>query len=176
MKNKIRKVEEPKTYKLKKLSIFMNNKKLIIGISALVILVIIVLFLLINKGSPTGKVILDDSLKGDPEKVTIYFFWREGCPHCSNQKPYLEEWENKYSEIEVISFDIWEEDKNLKIFQDIASLYGIQARGVPITFIGEKNWIGFSSQMAEEMEEYIKYCIENNNYESPVEEYFKNNF
>ena len=93
-------------------------------------------------------------------KVIIYFFWGDGCPHCTTEKPYLEEWKNKYPELEVKSFEAWSNPNNYKIFQEVASAYGIQPRGVPTTFIGERNWVGFSSSMASEMESYIQECIE----------------
>ncbi len=98
----------------------------------------------------------------EDNKVTVYFFWGEGCPHCSTQKPYLEEWQEKYGdEIEVKMFETWKNPDNVALFQEVAKAYGIQARGVPTTFIGERNWVGFSSSMAPEIEQYIEYCIEN---------------
>ena len=115
-----------------------------------------------NKGSITGNIILDDSLKGNPNKVTIYFFWGEGCPHCITQKPHLKDWQEKYgNKIEVKMFETWKNPENVKLFKEVSSAYGIQARGVPTTFIGEKYWIGFSSSMASEMENHIQECVSN---------------
>ncbi len=98
----------------------------------------------------------------EDKKLTIYFFWGDGCPHCETEKPYLEDWEEKYGdEIEVKMFETWKNSDNVPLFQEAAKAYGIQARGVPTTFIGEKHWVGFSSSMAPEMENYIQSCIEN---------------
>ncbi len=97
----------------------------------------------------------------EDNKTTIYFFWGDGCPHCATEKPYLEEWQKKYGDqIEIKSFETWKDQSNVPLFQEVANAHGIQARGVPTTFIGEKNWVGFSSSMAPEMESYIKECIE----------------
>jgi len=94
------------------------------------------------------------------DKITIYFFWGEGCPHCEIQKPYLEEWGEKYkNKLEIKSYETWKDSSNVHLFQEVAKAHGIQARGVPTTFIGEKHWIGFSLSMASEMEQYIQSCI-----------------
>ncbi len=117
----------------------------------------------------TGDVISEKSgLIGNPNKVTIYFFWGDGCPHCAAQKPYLEEWQKKYGDdIEIRMFETWKNPENVPLFQEVAQAYGIEARGVPTTFIGEEHWVGFSSSMAPEIEQYIEYCIENK-CESPL--------
>ncbi|MDD5086956.1 MAG: hypothetical protein PHV16_04350, partial [Candidatus Nanoarchaeia archaeon] len=81
----------------------------------------------------------------------------------------MNECADKYPEIEIKSFETWSNKENAALFQEVANLYGIQARGVPTTFIGEKNWVGFSSSMAPEIENYIKSCIENG-CESPLNE------
>ncbi|MEX0920788.1 MAG: thioredoxin family protein [Candidatus Pacearchaeota archaeon] len=147
----------------------MNKKSIYLIIGILVIIILGFLFFSGNSSGVTGEVILDNpDLIGDPDKVTIYFFWGDGCPHCSTQKPYLEEWAEEYGDnIEIKRFETWKNPENIPLFQEVASAYGIQARGVPTTFIGEKHWVGFSSSMAPEMKGYIEYCIENT-CETPI--------
>ncbi len=145
----------------------MNKKYVYSGIGIFV-LVFVGLFVFSsgNNSSVTGNVVAVDSensgLVGDSDKVTVYFFWGDGCPHCATQKPYLENWKEKYGEdLEIKMFETWKNKDNVALFQKAAQAYGIQARGVPTTFIGEKNWVGFSSSMAAEMESYIESCIKN---------------
>ncbi|MDD5086287.1 MAG: hypothetical protein PHV16_00900, partial [Candidatus Nanoarchaeia archaeon] len=38
------------------------------------------------------------------DKVLANFFFGEGCPHCTSQKPYLNKWADKYPEIEIKAF------------------------------------------------------------------------
>lgn len=139
------------------------KKKYYLGIGVILLVVIILTYGLVSQA--TGGTIKDGSgtinLNDDPEKVTIYFFWGDGCSHCAAQKPYLVEWQQKYPEIEVKMFEVWKSPDNLVIFKQVAQAYNTEVRGVPTTFIGDRSWIGFSSSMASEMEEYIKYCIEN---------------
>lgn len=100
--------------------------------------------------------------ESDPDKVTVYFFWGQGCPHCAKEKPFLENLEKKYSdEVEVKMYELYNHPDNVPLFKKAAEIHGTQARGVPATFIGEKNWVGFNDERANEIESYIKQCIKN---------------
>lgn len=95
------------------------------------------------------------------EKTTVYFFWGEGCPHCATEKPFLEEMEQKYPQLEVKSYETWKNKDNMELFEQVAQAYGIQARGVPTTFIGDNEpIIGFAEYMADDMESKIISCLE----------------
>ncbi len=126
-------------------------------------IVILLSILGIILGIVIGLLLFSDIVFSETQnRVVVYFFWGDGCPHCAAEKPYLEEWQKKYGDdIEVKMFETWKNPENVPLFQEVAQAYGIQARGVPTTFIGEKNWVGFSSSMAPEMEQYIEECIEN---------------
>ncbi len=47
---------------------------------------------------------LDDNLKSRDDTVVVYFFWGEGCPHCINQKPFMEKLKQRYPEQVVKDF------------------------------------------------------------------------
>ncbi len=95
------------------------------------------------------------------EKTVIYFFWGEGCPHCAEEKPFLEEMESKYPELEVKSFETWNNQENQKLFEEMAAGYGIEARGVPTTFIGDyEPIVGYADYMADDLEQKIVACLE----------------
>ncbi len=94
-------------------------------------------------------------------KTTIYYFWGDGCPHCTVQKEFLDEMLDKYPELGLKSFETWKNTDNAKILQDMAKAYGTRAAGVPMTFIGDfEPTVGFSSQMKEAMEDKIIFCLE----------------
>ncbi len=98
------------------------------------------------------------------EKVVLYFFWGEGCPHCAHEKPFLEQLEQKYTELEVKSFETWGNQENAKLFSDMAKAYGTSAMGVPTTFIGNfEPIVGYGSDetTGKQIEDKVIYCIEN---------------
>lgn len=112
-----------------------------------------------SPGNTTGNAVAD--LNDDPEKVTVYFFWGDGCPHCAEEKPFLEELEQKYPDLEVKMFETYQNPENRELMQTVAQAYGTEVQGIPTTFIGEEHWVGYSDNAGRQMEEKIKDCLEN---------------
>jgi thiol-disulfide isomerase/thioredoxin len=113
-----------------------------------------------EKPSVKGETVAENE-EASEESVVVYFFWGEGCPHCAVEKPFLEEMEQKYPQLEVKMYETWKNKENMEAFEQMAEAYGIQARGVPTTFIGDYDpIIGFSESMADDMESKIISCVE----------------
>ena len=102
------------------------------------------------------------------QKVVITLFWGNGCAHCAAERPFLASLQKKYPNLEVRTYELWYEESNLPIMQKMAAAYGFEASGVPITFIGDKNWIGYSEGLGVEFEEAVKACSING-CKDPVE-------
>ncbi|MGM5482665.1 MAG: glutaredoxin domain-containing protein [Nanobdellota archaeon] len=96
----------------------------------------------------------------EDSKVTVYFFWGDGCPHCGDEKPFLEEMDAKYSGLNVKMFETWNKPENADLFRKAAQEYGTTARGVPATFIGEEYWVGYSDSIGQKMENHIQKCLD----------------
>jgi thiol-disulfide isomerase/thioredoxin len=95
--------------------------------------------------------------EGNP--VVIYMFWGEGCPHCAAAKPYFEDLANKYPEIELRFYEIYNSIENQEKFVKMADAYNFEAFGVPTIFIGDKYWEGYIESMQPEFERVINACI-----------------
>lgn len=95
-----------------------------------------------------------------PTSVYVYFFWGDGCPHCAEEKPFLQRLEQMYPSIKVENFEVWYSKENQLLYQKMAEAHGFKAQYVPATFIGDKYWIGFNDAIAQEIEraiaEYVK--------------------
>ena len=108
----------------------------------------------------TANAVKDIDDKDDnTDKVIVYFFWGDGCPHCDAQKPFLEQLEKKHPEVRVKMFETWKNPENAALFREVASAYGFEAQGVPTTFIGEEHWVGFADYIGAEMESRVEDCI-----------------
>lgn len=94
-------------------------------------------------------------------KVHIYLFWGEGCPHCAAEKPFLEELAEKYPGVELHFYEIYYDASNQNLFMAMAAKFGFDPQAVPTTFIGEKYWVGYSEQLDQEIETYVQMCLEN---------------
>lgn len=91
-------------------------------------------------------------------KTQVVFFWAEGCPHCAKQKPFLQSLKGRFPEMEIRSYEVSKSRQNIELFQKIANAYGIKATGVPVTFIGDRAFVGFSDEIAKDLEEALKNC------------------
>ena len=97
------------------------------------------------------------------EKVIIYFFWGDGCPHCAKEEIYLAMLRKKYPQLEVRSYEVWHNRVNALFFSRMAESAGIPSTGVPVTFIHTDVFSGFDDSKARELESRIRFCIKNRN-------------
>ena len=125
-----------------------------------ILLALPIVALILLTGCTSGEQVNNPD-SGDA-KAAIYFFWGDGCPHCTTQKAFLEEMKAKYSGLEVKEYETWKNPENAALLQQMAAAYGVQVQGVPTTFIGEgAPMVGFAASMEAEMESRIKDCVEN---------------
>ncbi|MFP4345811.1 MAG: glutaredoxin family protein [Anaerolineales bacterium] len=96
--------------------------------------------------------------QGEAEPVVLYFFWGEGCPHCAQQKPFLDELGERYPNLEVRSYEIYRVEENRELFLEMAATVGFEARAVPTTIVGERHWVGYSEEIAREIEAQVAAC------------------
>lgn len=100
------------------------------------------------------------------EKVAIYFFWGDGCPHCASQKEAMINWPTQFKGIDIKTYETWNNDSNRETLEKMAKAYNTTVQGVPMTFIGDKYWVGYSDDMKKEMEDQITKCL-NGGCENP---------
>lgn len=105
------------------------------------------------------------------EKIEVSFFFSTTCPFCAKEKAFLEDLEEKYSQIEVKKFNT-SEKKNAELLEELYRGYRVpsELRGfVPITFIGEQVFLGFSEEIGSKIENHILALIKKIPAESPTE-------
>ncbi len=91
-------------------------------------------------------------------KVVITLFWGDGCPHCAVERPFLKSLQTKYPNLEVRTYEVWYVDSNIPIMEKVAKAGGFEVTGVPITLLGDKNWVGYSDGVGKEIEDAVKAC------------------
>lgn len=96
-------------------------------------------------------------------KVNIYFFWGDGCPHCEEEKPFLDALINKYNEAALVDYEVWYNSDNQAVLEQFSQVLGFEPRGVPVTVIGERYWIGFREEYKAEMENALQQTLDNPN-------------
>ncbi|MEF3692121.1 MAG: thioredoxin family protein [Candidatus Moraniibacteriota bacterium] len=92
------------------------------------------------------------------EKVNVYFFYGEGCPHCAKEASFFSGIEEKYPEMEIKSFEIYHNRENAKLLKEFGEYLGVDIAGVPFTVIGSKYFSGFDTASSTLIENEIKRC------------------
>ena len=77
------------------------------------------------------------------EKVCVYIFYGEGCPHCKEAREFLSELKNKY-ELEIHEFEVYYNKSNQKLWEEVSKAYNVKPIAVPEMFIGNKAFVGFA--------------------------------
>jgi glutaredoxin len=77
----------------------------------------------------------------DDKIVDVYFFHSKTCPHCAQQKPFME-YIDKHNE--GVKLYVYEVNEHPQIWRDFLTKHQIKSAAVPRTLIGEKLFIGYS--------------------------------
>lgn len=96
------------------------------------------------------------------DPLNIYFFHLNGCVHCAEEAPYLEELVERYDgKIQLIDFELYDHPENVELLGKFGLSYGFEPSGVPATFIGNKYWIGFDENNKIPFENAIDNALAN---------------
>ncbi|MBU1691554.1 MAG: hypothetical protein KKD65_12565 [Gammaproteobacteria bacterium] len=91
--------------------------------------------------------------------VNIYFFWGEGCPHCEEEKPFLQSLADGNGRVKLVDYEVWYNQDNQAVLSAFSAFLGFEPRAVPVTVIGERYWIGFSDAYKSEMEAALQAAL-----------------
>jgi len=106
--------------------------------------------------------ILIPKYAGASEHPILYLFWGDGCPHCAEEKEFLELLHQQYPQLEMRWFEIWDHPEFAKLADALRKAYGEKIASVPMTLIGDQAIIGFRSHedTGAQIQEWVDACIE----------------
>lgn len=78
------------------------------------------------------------------EKVNVYLFYGDGCPHCAALEEYLDSQYGKDKDVKVYKYEVWNDTENQKLWEKVQSVMETNAKGVPYFVIGEEVFQGYS--------------------------------
>lgn len=88
-----------------------------------------------------------DNIRYDKNKVNIYMFYGDGCPHCESQMLFLDSIKDEYGEyFKLYKFEVWYNKENKDIMNQFAKKMGDKPQGVPYTIIGNKSFNGYGER------------------------------
>ncbi len=91
--------------------------------------------------------------------VVLYLFEGRECPHCVEEKFFLEALRKKYPALTVREFEVWHDKKNAAFFSQVIRSARVQRAGVPTTVIGKKLFIGYNEQTGKAIEDAVALCV-----------------
>ena len=98
-------------------------------------------------------------LAQEPTDVPIYFFWGDGCPHCAEEEPFLKELVRNNQRVTLLDYEVWYVPKNQNLMKQMAAAMGFEPSGVPVTIVGDRYWVGYTTQIGEEIEAQVNVCL-----------------
>ena len=109
----------------------------------------------------------------EENKINLYLFHGAECPHCAEEREYLDTIKDKYKdELNIYYFEVWHDDNNKKIMESICKELDISCSGVPLTVIGNTYFSGFSdvtkSRLENKIEEYLDHEVDENKVSIPI--------
>jgi len=131
----------------------MKTKKIIT--TGAILLIALILIILFYTNSITGETNYES--EGE-NQVTIIKFYGRGCPHCAQLDSFLKNLQKKDTKIIIKDYEIYFNNENRKVFEDITEAYDAEIQGVPTIFIDKKMIVGFSSSIGKQIQEEINRC------------------
>ena len=94
-------------------------------------------------------------------KITLYLFHGDGCPHCAAEMEFLNGIESKYKNLKIVKYEVWYNEENSAFLKEVKSSFGIDNSYVPTTVIGDTLFTGYSDTSGSKIERAIQYYSEN---------------
>jgi len=98
-------------------------------------------------------------VSAENNEVEAHIFYGQGCPHCGAAISFLDSLEKE--NLVIIKHEIYFDDDERELFQDMVKEYNLKDYGVPIIFVSDEYFLGFSNDREEEIESSINYCLAN---------------
>lgn len=103
-------------------------------------------------------------VSADEKTLRVYLFHQESCPHCKKEIQYLEELKNKYSNLDVVTYEVSQNVMNYNFMNRVIDKTGIVTNGqVPFTIIGTDYYIGFEDHVKKSIKDSIDKFLNDKN-------------
>ena len=122
----------------------------------LLLLIAIIIF-------PPTPISAQEIFSTSAKEINVYFFWAHGCPHCSDEKLFLQKLEQKYSNVKIHSFEVTGSKENIDLLKRAGKELNVNVSGVPFTVIGEHYFVGWYNEQTTgvAIEEAIQCALQN---------------
>ena len=119
--------------------------------------------------------VMSDVFAAENDKITLYLFYGDGCPHCAHEKEFLKDLKDEYDNLEIVQYEVWYDTSNQELLKEVKEKLEIDKNGVPVTIIGETVIMGYSDSTQGKITRAINFYRENE-YEDVVNQIKKGTY
>lgn len=99
----------------------------------------------------------ETEVQEEDNRVKIYFFRGEGCPHCADAEEFFNSIEEEYGQYyKILDYETWYNSDNAALLQKVGEARNEEISGVPYILIGDKSWSGYDNSFADDIKDTIK--------------------
>ncbi len=105
----------------------------------------------------------------DPVEFTL--FYSSTCPHCKEERAFLDALEEKYPELAVNEYEIAYHPENQEVLVQFYQQYGVPQEEwgmVPVLFTPQRYFIGFDEQIGGRIESCLIECLGGSSTTTPA--------
>jgi cytochrome c biogenesis protein CcdA/glutaredoxin len=102
-------------------------------------------------------------------QTDVVLFYGQGCSHCAAIRQFLQTLREDHPGLRLHEYEVYFDHDNARTFAKLASAYGVEVRGVPTLFVGDRVIVGFSEASQTETSEAIVRCLERGPCPSPLD-------
>lgn len=114
----------------------------------------------------------EKDIKSSKNKVNIYVFWGDGCPHCKYLAQFFDSNKSELKDkMNLYTFEVWKDSTNLKFMKDFGKFLGETPQGVPYMIIGDKTFSGFAESDEKTKDEIINLIKQGYQNSSKIDKY-----
>lgn len=108
------------------------------------------------------------SVKAD-NKVNLYLFYGDGCPHCAQEEEFLKEYLKEEKNASLVKYEIWHSEDNREKLIKVQNKLNNHENGVPYLVIGNKVIVGYSKGSTDKrIKKYVDNYKKDKKYEDVV--------
>ena len=110
------------------------------------------------------------SINADEEKIRLYLFHQNGCPHCEAEIEFLDDIKDEYPHLEIVKYEVSSNAMNYSLYNRVMKKTGINENGVPFTMIGTDYFVGFDKNTGtdKEIKKSIEKFLKSDNYKDII--------
>lgn len=95
------------------------------------------------------------------EKINVYLFKGDGCGYCAKALTFFNGLDEEYqSYFNLVEKEVWYDEDNAALMEEVAAYFGESVSGVPYIVIGEKSFQGYTAEFDEDIKAAIKTSYE----------------